>query len=88
MSALTDREYRAIARVLAEVAAQPNVDVRIMEKVIRHIVYIMMNEEPLIFCSGRFRDRILRKLTELQTRQAPAQVPEGVSPHTKVVSWD
>ncbi len=89
VSALTARDYRTMARVLAEVAAQPTVDVKTMQNVIWHTVCTLIDEDPLTFNPTWFCDLIISHLTELQTRQAMAPAaPEGVSPHTRVITLD
>ena len=89
MSASVARDHRTVARVLAEVAARPTVDVETMQKVIRQVVWALVDEDPLTFNPVWFCDLIITHLTELQTRQAtlPAR-PDGVSPHTRVITLD
>ncbi len=89
MSASVARDHRTVARVLAEVAARPTVDVETMQKVIRQVVWALIDEDPLTFNPVWFCDLIITHLTELQTRQAtlPAR-PDGVSPHTRVITLD
>ena len=88
MGILTGREHRIIADVLVEVAQQPGVDAKFMQKVVRHTIDAAIAEDPLILYPAWFRDHIIRKLTELQTQQVPTPRPAGVSPHTKVVTLD
>jgi hypothetical protein len=88
MGTLTGREHRIIADVLVEVAQQPDVDVEFMQKVVRQTVAAAIAEDPLILHPAWFRDRIIRKLTELQTQPVPTPRPAGVSPHTRVVTLD
>ncbi len=88
MGTLTGREHRIIADVLIEVAQQPGVDAKFLQKVVRHTIDAVIAEDPLILYSAWFRDRIIRKLTELQTQRVATPVPEGVSPHTRVVTLD
>ncbi len=88
MATLTNREHKFIVDVLVEVAQQPGVDAKVMQKVVRHTIDAAIAEDPLILYPAWFRDRITRKLTELQTQQVPTPRPEGVSPHTRVVSFD
>ena len=89
MSTSVARDHRTVARVLAEVAARPTVDVETMQKVIRQVVWALIDEDPLTFNPVWFCDLIITHLTELQTRQAtlPAR-PDGVSPHTRVITLD
>ena len=89
MSASVARDHRTMARVLAEVAARPTVGVETMQKIIRHVVWVLIDEDPLTFNPVWFCDLIITHLTELQTRQAtlPAR-PDGVSPHTRVITLD
>ncbi len=88
MGALTGREHRIIADVLVEVARQPGVDVEFMQMVVRHTLDAAIAEDPLILYPAWFRDRIIRQLTELPKQRVATPVPEGVSPHTRVVSFD
>lgn len=85
MNTLTDRQYRIITRILAEVARQPDVDVELMQKVIRYVVEAALDGDSETFYPAWFHDRIKNKLAELELRTS---VPEGVSPHTRVVSLD
>ncbi len=78
MTTLTGREHRIIADVLVEVARQPGVDVEFMQTVVRHTIDAAIAGDP-------FRDRII---TELQKPQVATPVPEGVSPHTNVITLD
>ena len=89
MSASVARDHRTMARALAEVVARPTVDVETMQKVIRQVVWALIDEDPLTFNPVWFCDLIITHLTELQTRQAtlPAR-PDGVSPHTRVITLD
>ena len=86
MSALIARDYRAMARVLAEVTAPPGVDVEAMQSVIRKTVWTLINEDPPTFDPTWFCDLIITHLTRLQVTVAPR--PEGVSPHTRVINLD
>ena len=88
MATLTGREHRIIADVLVEVARQPGVDVAFMQTVVRHTIDAAIAEDPLILYPAWFRDRIIRRLTELPKQQVATPVPEGVSPHTRVVTLD
>ena len=88
MGILTGREHRIIADVLVEVAQQPGVDAKFMQKVVRHTIDAAIAEDPLILYPAWFRDHIIRKLTELPKQQLATPVPAGVSPHTKVVTLD
>ncbi len=88
MPTLTDREHRTIADVLAEVARQPGVDVAFMQTVVRYVITAAIDGDPLILYPAWFRDRIIRRLTELPKQQVATPVPEGVSPHTRVVTLD
>ncbi len=88
MATLTGREHRIIADVLVEVARQPGVDVAFMQTVVRHTIDAAIAEDPLILYPAWFRDRIIRQLTELPKPQVATLVPEGVSPHTRVVTLD
>ena len=85
MSALTARDYGAIARVLAEVAASPGADVEAMQSVIRKTVWTLINEDPLTFDPIWFCDLIIAHLTRLQVTVPPR--PDGVSPHTRVINF-
>ena len=86
MSALLPRDYRTMARVLAEVAAPPGADVEVMQSVIRKTVWNLINEDPLTFDPTWFCDLIIAHLTRLQVPVPPR--PEGVSPHTRVINLD
>ncbi len=88
MATLTGREHRIIADVLVEVARQPGVDMAFMQTVVRHTINAAIAEDPLILYPAWFRDRIIRRLTELPKPQVATLVPEGVSPHTTVVTLD
>ncbi|MFQ5757086.1 MAG: hypothetical protein ACE5H7_13490 [Acidiferrobacterales bacterium] len=89
MNTYTGREYGIIGRVLAEVASQPDVDAKVMRKLVRHVIDTVLAKDPLLLNPDWFHDQIIRKATELQANnKATAPVPEGVSPHTKVLSWD
>ena len=88
MTTLTGREHRIIADVLVEVAQQPGVDAKFIQKVVRHTIDAAIAEDPLILYSAWFRDRTIRQLTELPKQQVATPVPEGVSPHTRVVTLD
>lgn len=89
MSALSARDYRTMARVLAEAAARPTVDVETMQSVIRHTVCALIDEDPSTFNPTWFCDLIIAHLTERETRQVTAPAaPEGVSPHTRVITLD
>jgi len=85
MTTLTGREHRIIADVLVEVARQPGVNAAFMQTVVRHTIDAAIAEDPLILYPAWFRDRII---TELQKPQVATPVPEGVSPHTRVVTLD
>ncbi len=85
MGTLTGREHRIIADVLVEVARQPGIDAAFMQTVVRHTIDAAIAEDPLILYPAWFRDRII---TELQKPQVATPVPEGVSPHTRVVTLD
>ena len=86
MSTLTVRDYRTMARVLAEVAAPPGADLEAMQSVIRKTVWTLINEDPLTFDPIWFCDLIIAHLTRLQVTVPPR--PEGVSPHTRVINLD
>ena len=86
MSALTARDYRTMARVLAEVAAPPGADVETVQSVIRKTVWTLIDEDPITFDPTWFCDLIIAYLTRLQVTAPPR--PEGVSPHTKVINLD
>ncbi len=86
MSALVARDYRAMARVLAEVAAPSTADVETMQSVIRKTVWALMNEDPMTFDPTWFCDLIIVHLTRLQVTVPPR--PDGVSPHTRVINLD
>ncbi|GMQ90271.1 MAG: hypothetical protein BMS9Abin10_0629 [Gammaproteobacteria bacterium] len=89
MNTYTGREYGIIGRVLAEVASQPDVGVKVMRKLIRHVIDTVIAKDPLLLNPDWFHDQIIRKATELKAHnKAIAPAPEGVSPHTKVLSWD
>ncbi len=88
MATLTGREHRIIADVLVEVARQPGVDMAFMQTVVQQTVAAAMDGDPLILYPAWFRDRIIRQLTELHKQQVATPVPEGVSPHTRVVTLD
>ncbi len=88
MATLTGREHRIIADVLVEVARQPGVDVAFMREVVQQTVAAAIAEDPLILPPAWFRDRIIRKLTELPKHCVGTPVPEGVSPHTQVITLD
>ncbi len=86
MSALTARDYGAMARVLAEVAASPGTHVEALQSVIRKTVWTLINEDPLTFDPIWFCDLIIAHLTRLQVTVPPR--PDGVSPHTRVINLD
>ncbi len=85
MTTLAGREHRIIADVLVEVARQPGIDMEFMQTVVQQTVAAAMDGDPLILYPAWFRDRII---TELQKPQVATPVPEGVSPHTRVVTLD
>ena len=88
MGTLTGREHGVIADVLVEVAQQPGVDAAFMQKAVRYVITAAIDGDPLILYPAWFRDRIIRRLTELPKQQVATPVPEGVSPHTKIVTLD
>lgn len=49
MSALSARDYKTMARALAEAAARPTVDAETMQSIIRHTVCALIDEDPLTF---------------------------------------
>ena len=85
MTTLTGLEHGIIADVLVEVARQPGVNAAFMQTVVRHTIDAAIAEDPLILYPAWFRHRII---TELQKPQVATPVPEGVSPHTRVVTLD
>ncbi len=85
MATLTGREHRIIADVLVEVARQPGIDMEFMQTVVLQTVAAAIDGDPLIPYPAWFRNRII---TELQKPQVATPVPEGVSPHTNVITLD